>query len=397
MNEAKKGVRKPIYSVKTKNPVAKAHQTIGTGSGLHKDKKKAVKQGEVKHKNKEYAEHLEYSLKNKLQEHSVAEDGFDDAEYNDEAGMIKNNLHTIVRCAYELDKAINNDENLPEWVEEKISIAKGMVVTALDYIKSQHEMGVEPTQETTALDQYRQRSAKSDAEFAKREAERKKNPGSTLEPILQKLEKRYQPKEGIAGGSQQGIPEANVRDIIWKMFKIDAPTAQEALNLAVREVAQRLKANPNSRMLHQIMGDLEAIASRARIRVTSPKLENIDHTDTMLESKRRMSRAAKGYKKFGPEGMKKLAQAGKDGASEKEMDAIRNKYNKYDEDLKDPKDNPCWKGYKPVGTKKKNNRTVPNCVPKEGWTHDTLADQLFEHERTYEDKLYNLLNKKLGK
>ena len=25
--------------------------------------------------------------------------------------------------------------------------------------------------------------------------------------------------------------------------------------------------------------------------------------------------------------------------------------------------NPCWKGYKPVGTKEKNGRTVPNCVP----------------------------------
>ncbi len=37
-----------------------------------------------------------------------------------------------------------------------------------------------------------------------------------------------------------------------------------------------------------------------------------------------------------------------------------------EEGLKDPKDNPCWKGYKPVGTKKKGGRTVPNCVPKEG-------------------------------
>lgn len=27
--------------------------------------------------------------------------------------------------------------------------------------------------------------------------------------------------------------------------------------------------------------------------------------------------------------------------------------------------NPCWKGYHPVGTKKKNGKTVPNCVPKE--------------------------------
>jgi hypothetical protein len=27
-------------------------------------------------------------------------------------------------------------------------------------------------------------------------------------------------------------------------------------------------------------------------------------------------------------------------------------------------ENPCWKGYKPVGTKEKNGKTVPNCVPK---------------------------------
>lgn len=27
--------------------------------------------------------------------------------------------------------------------------------------------------------------------------------------------------------------------------------------------------------------------------------------------------------------------------------------------------NPCWKGYEPIGTKKKGGRTVPNCVPKE--------------------------------
>lgn len=41
------------------------------------------------------------------------------------------------------------------------------------------------------------------------------------------------------------------------------------------------------------------------------------------------------------------------------------KINQVIEGLKDPKDNPCWKGYKPVGTKKKNGKTVPNCVPKE--------------------------------
>jgi len=33
------------------------------------------------------------------------------------------------------------------------------------------------------------------------------------------------------------------------------------------------------------------------------------------------------------------------------------------EGLEDPKDNPCKDGYKPIGTKKKNGKTVPNCVP----------------------------------
>lgn len=27
---------------------------------------------------------------------------------------------------------------------------------------------------------------------------------------------------------------------------------------------------------------------------------------------------------------------------------------------------PCWIGYRQLGTKKKNGKMVPNCVPKEG-------------------------------
>lgn len=48
--------------------------------------------------------------------------------------------------------------------------------------------------------------------------------------------------------------------------------------------------------------------------------------------KEAMSQHAKGWEKYGP-GMKELAKAGKAGASEKEMDRIRKKHNRYDEDL----------------------------------------------------------------
>lgn len=68
-----------------------------------------------------------------------------------------------------------------------------------------------------------------------------------------------------------------------------------------------------------------------------------------------------------------------------------------EEGLKNPKDNPCWKGYKPVGTKTKNGRTVPNCVPKES------ADGFFAESEEVTDNLkasvkgfYDYAVKKLG-
>ena len=36
---------------------------------------------------------------------------------------------------------------------------------------------------------------------------------------------------------------------------------------------------------------------------------------------------------------------------------------KFDEKMKEDKDNPCWPGIKQVGMKKKDGRMVPNCVP----------------------------------
>ncbi len=66
-------------------------------------------------------------------------------EYDDEAGMFKNNLQTIQRVSMHLEKAIADNENLPEWCQEKIGVAKSMVVTVMDYMISQHENGERKT------------------------------------------------------------------------------------------------------------------------------------------------------------------------------------------------------------------------------------------------------------
>jgi len=53
-----------------------------------------------------------------------------------------------------------------------------------------------------------------------------------------------------------------------------------------------------------------------------------DAPETKQLNERDMSRAAKGYEKYGKEGMQALAKAGREGKS---LDPVRNKYNKYDE------------------------------------------------------------------
>jgi hypothetical protein len=39
----------------------------------------------------------------------------------------------------------------------------------------------------------------------------------------------------------------------------------------------------------------------------------------------------------------------------------------------------CWKGYEAIGTKQKNGRTVPNCVPKEGHAEDAQTAHQAAH------------------
>ena len=63
-------------------------------------------------------------------------------EYDDEAGMAETNLVTIARAAEGLLDTIEDHENLPEWVQEKIAKVEGMMVTAWNYLESQEAQGV---------------------------------------------------------------------------------------------------------------------------------------------------------------------------------------------------------------------------------------------------------------
>lgn len=71
-------------------------------------------------------------------------------EYNDEAGMVDSNIETIKRTAQELDDLLKSDDNMAEWAQEKLAIAKDMLVRIKDYISSEKARGTMPKIAETA-------------------------------------------------------------------------------------------------------------------------------------------------------------------------------------------------------------------------------------------------------
>jgi len=66
----------------------------------------------------------------------VSAEGYN-PEYDDEAGMADNNLETLERAVDGIDNLIQSGDNLPEWCQEKIAVAKSMLVTVWDYMYSE--------------------------------------------------------------------------------------------------------------------------------------------------------------------------------------------------------------------------------------------------------------------
>lgn len=68
-------------------------------------------------------------------EQGVAED-YDRDEYDEEGEMAQSQARTIEDAAQELQAILDADENLPEWVQKKITLAMDYIDTARDYLKA---------------------------------------------------------------------------------------------------------------------------------------------------------------------------------------------------------------------------------------------------------------------
>jgi len=63
----------------------------------------------------------------------------DPGEYDQEGGMAKTALRTMMDAADELHGMLGDDDNLPEWVQGKITKATDYIDSVRDYMKSERQ------------------------------------------------------------------------------------------------------------------------------------------------------------------------------------------------------------------------------------------------------------------
>jgi len=67
----------------------------------------------------------------------------DPGEYDYEGDMAKNQLKTMIDAAQELHDMLSDNENMPEWVQSKITKATDYIDTVRDYLKSEKDKSVD--------------------------------------------------------------------------------------------------------------------------------------------------------------------------------------------------------------------------------------------------------------
>ena len=65
----------------------------------------------------------------------------DKGEYDYEGAMARTQLQTVVRNSQELINMLSMDDNMPEWVQSKITLAQDYISSVRDYLKSREELG----------------------------------------------------------------------------------------------------------------------------------------------------------------------------------------------------------------------------------------------------------------
>jgi hypothetical protein len=272
------------------------------------------------------------------------------AHQDHEVQMARGDCYNAAKYAIELHKLLKNiseQQGLDGWVSEKITLANDYLRTVTEYLRYEQQSGSQ-----SDMPEFDVRSATQTLDAALGEAQKpavvktNKPIGTRVADIgpggkeynvktnkeWDKQNKQKDVKEGMRGtvsfpddeGTHTGNnPPVSLGGTFDKRPEVKAGKLVKASGLSgvwrVNDIrgdqASITQEIPNNGMSTYIpLSDL-------RVWTNKPIKEQDVAED--------MSRAAKGHEKYGKAGMQALAKAGREGASEKELDAIRDKHDKY--------------------------------------------------------------------
>jgi hypothetical protein len=78
----------------------------------------------------------------------AVKDKYDEGEYDQEGDMAKSDLRSIIANAQKMHDMIDDADNLPEWVQSKITLAEDYISTVANYMMSELDEEVESLRET---------------------------------------------------------------------------------------------------------------------------------------------------------------------------------------------------------------------------------------------------------
>lgn len=96
---------------------------------------------------KEWGEQLKHAKKRAMMNTEEVKDKTDIGEYDQEGDMAKSDLRSIIANAQKLHDMIDDADNLPEWVQSKITLAEDYISTVANYMNSEMNEEVEQLDE----------------------------------------------------------------------------------------------------------------------------------------------------------------------------------------------------------------------------------------------------------
>ena len=243
------------------------------------------------------------------------DENLDPGEYDMEGDSVKTNLHTIVRACKQLNSALGDDQNLPEWVQDKVAQAKGMMVGVTEYMLSTGER----------------------------------------EPGMNEQRSLAEPRIVQVGDDKHGLND----------FAVIGPNHLSIYPFPAKQWNnEQHQARAKGYQL-QYVGNDPAKAKAAAWPGETPKSRPMAVKEARKSAWEKMSAPFKGTSKDldksnarSQDALQGLKKSAKDYQNVVDKDKKTNEGKQKGVDGK-----ACWDGYKRMGTKKKGGKTVDNCVP----------------------------------